>query len=240
MLHEIEPRSRRRRLKDFVTPECSAAVTGQQATQPTPAQLHLYLPAGISPGSTPQGSSSPLPPCAPPQEEEHISALVHSPFVPSPVKSSKNISASLLLVSKVGRINCSQLEKIKIMLRCCRHVLERSCYQQAHDGKAPGVIWGAPGAATRSPAGFRVPVPPRSIPARWPHAPAGPAAPQIPGPAGSLGAIRWQRPISSLFREVFSDGKGEKGICEPCKPIPPSWVNKGSSVGSQPPRAGDA
>jgi len=38
---------------------------------------------------------------------------------------------------------------------------------------------------------------------------------------------------------VFSDGKGEKGICEPCKPIPPSWVNKGSSVGSGMPERRD-
>lgn len=52
--------------------------------------------------------------------------------------------------------------------------------------------------------------------------------------AGSLGAIRWQHPISSLFQEVFSDGKGEKGPCEACKPIPWSWVNKESSVGSGP------
>lgn len=66
MLHEIEPRSHRRRLKDFVTPECSAAVTGQQATQPTGAQLHLYLPAGTSPGSTPPARRrAPLPRCPP-------------------------------------------------------------------------------------------------------------------------------------------------------------------------------
>lgn len=70
-----------------------------------------------------------------------------------------------------------------------------------------------------------------AIPARHPH-PQRCSRPPAPGPAGSLGAIRWQRPISSLFREVFSDGKGEKGICEPCKPIPSSWVNNGSSVGS--------
>lgn len=71
-----------------------------------------------------------------------------------------------------------------------------------------------------------------AIPARHPH-PQHHCRPPAPGPAGSLGAIRWQRPISSLFGEVFSDGKGEKGICEPCKPIPLSWVNNGSSVGSR-------
>lgn len=74
------------------------------------------------------------------------------------------------------------------------------------------------------------------IPATAPPAPSSrPPQPPAPGPAGSLGAIRWRHPISSLFREVFSDGKGEKGICEPCKPIPLSWVNKGSSVGSRMP-----
>lgn len=73
-----------------------------------------------------------------------------------------------------------------------------------------------------------------AIPGRRPH-PQRHCRPPAPGPAGSLGAIRWQRPISSLFREVFSDGKGEKGICEPCKPIPLSWVNNGSSVGSRMP-----
>lgn len=39
-------------------------------------------------------------------------------------------------------------------------------------------------------------------------------------------AIRWQAPIFLLFREVFSDGKGEEGICEVWKMIPSSWVNK--------------
>lgn len=73
-----------------------------------------------------------------------------------------------------------------------------------------------------------------AIPARH-SCPQRHSRPPAPGPAGSLGAIRWQRPISSLFQEVFSDGKGEKGICEPCKPIPLSWVNNGSSVGTRMP-----
>lgn len=52
----------------------------------------------------------------------------------------------------------------------------------------------------------------------------------IPSWAGAWGAIRWQPPISLLFPEVFSDGKGEKGPCEARKPIPLSWVNKDNVV----------
>lgn len=105
-------------------------------------------------------------------------------------------------------------------------------YHQLHHLKPPqGDFWVAPAAAHPQSCASRRGASRPGVPGPWPLAP-GPPRPPAPSPAGSLGAIRWRRPISSLFREVFSDGKGEKSICEPCKPIPPSWVNKGSSVGS--------
>lgn len=119
------------------------------------------------------------------------------------------------------------------MLFFCRcsdvHPLSRAWCPGIASSVAEGDFWVAPAAAHPQSRGAS----PAGVPS--PRPPASPA----PGPAGSLGAIRWQRPISSLFREVFSDGKGEKGICEPCKPIPPSWVNKGSSVGSGMPEQRD-